>query len=50
VIITHKKNLVIGDYLIDDSLKNGAAEFPGRHIHFGSEEFRDFQAVIVFLM
>jgi len=33
--LTHHKNLVIGDYLIDDRKANGAGEFKGEHIHFG---------------
>ena len=33
--ITHLKNMLIGDYLIDDRTKNGAGEFKGTHIHFG---------------
>ena len=33
--ITHLKNMLIGDYLIDDRTKNGAGEFNGTHIHFG---------------
>ena len=32
---THRKDLLIGDYLIDDRLKNGAGDFKGEHIHFG---------------
>ena len=34
--ITHLKNMLIGDYLIDDRTKNGAGEFTGTHIHFGN--------------
>jgi len=34
--ITHLKNMLIGDYLIDDRTKNGAGEFSGTHIHFGN--------------
>ena len=33
--VTHLKNMLIGDYLIDDRTKNGAGEFGGIHIHFG---------------
>ena len=35
LILSHNKNLNIGDYLIDDRLANGASEFKGEHIHFG---------------
>ena len=32
---THRKDLLIGDYLIDDRLKNGASEFRGELLSFG---------------
>ena len=32
---THHKNLLLGDYLIDDRKKNGAGEFKGTLIDFG---------------
>ena len=35
MIITHRKDLLIGNYLIDDRLKNGAAEFSGELLSFG---------------
>lgn len=38
IVISHFKGLMIGDYLIDDRIKNGVADFKGRHFHFGSEE------------
>ena len=41
LILTHRKDLNIGDYLVDDRLKNGAAEFKGEHIHFGTTQFPD---------
>ena len=37
LIISHHKNLVSGDVLIDDRRKRGAGAFKGRHIHFGAE-------------
>lgn len=33
--ITHRKDLLIGEYLIDDRLANGAAEFQGELLRFG---------------
>lgn len=36
-ICTHRKDLLIGDYLIDDRSENGAAEFRGKWIHFGKD-------------
>ena len=41
LIISHHKNLNNGDYLIDDREKNGAKEFAGELIQFGSEHFSD---------
>jgi hypothetical protein len=37
---------MIGDYLIDDRSFNGASEFKGEWIHFGSEEFINRESVI----
>ena len=50
LILSHHKDLNLGDYLIDDRLKNGAAEFKGEHIHFGREPFPDWQAVLAYLL
>ncbi len=50
VIITHHKELLQGDYLIDDRGKNGAGEFTGEWIHFGSEQFPDWDAVLKYLL
>jgi 5'-nucleotidase len=46
----------LGDYaykrliLIDDRTKNGASEFEGEHILFGSEKFPDWASVLEYLM
>jgi len=50
LILTHHKELARGDYLIDDRTKNGAGEFPGEHLHFGSERFPDWAAVVAYLL
>lgn len=50
VILTHHKELLIGDYLVDDRGKNGASEFKGEWIHLGSERFPDFDAVLQYLL
>jgi len=50
LILTHRKDLNIGHYLIDDRLKNGAAEFKGNHIHFGTPRFPDWNAVLEYLI
>jgi 5'-nucleotidase len=49
LITTHFKNLVMGDYLIDDRAKNGASHFSGEWIQFGSTEFPDWQTIINYL-
>ena len=49
LILTHHKNLNMGDYLIDDRLKRGADSFAGEHIHFGTEKFPDWPSVMKYL-
>lgn len=34
LILTHRKDLLIGDYLIDDRPANGAKDFKGHWIHY----------------
>ena len=48
--LTHRKDLQIGDYLIDDTKRNGAGQFRGEHIHFGSESFPDWDVVKNYLL
>lgn len=50
VILTHHKELLMGDFLIDDRGKNGTSEFRGEWIHFGSERFPDWDAVLEHLL
>jgi 5'-nucleotidase len=50
LILSHHKNLNIGNYLIDDRTKNGVDRFVGKHIHFGSEQFPDWQSVMDYLL
>ena len=49
LILSHHKNLNDGHYLIDDRTKNGADQFRGTHIHFGTPEFLDWPAVMAYL-
>ena len=49
MVITHRKDLCQGDYLIDDRGKNGASEFAGEWIEFGSERFPDWNSVVDYL-
>ena len=37
---------MIGDYLIDDRRFNGASEFRGKWIHFGSEDFPNWNTIL----
>lgn len=46
VILSHHKNLNIGDILIDDRPNNGAKEFHGEWILFGSNEFPSWELVV----
>ena len=49
LIISHHKNLNRGTYLIDDRKKNGASEFEGELILFGSQQFPNWEAVVSYL-
>ena len=50
IVITHCKHLCKGDYLIDDRSKHGVTEFEGEWIHFGSERFPNWDAVLEHLL
>ena len=50
LILTHHKNLNYGDYLIDDRTKNGAGEFKGELIQFGTDKFSDWKSVCSYLL
>jgi len=45
VILAHRKDLIRGDILIDDHTWNGAKDFQGEFIHFGTEKYPDWKAV-----
>jgi len=49
LILSHHKNLLRGDFLVDDRPNNGAAEFEGKWIHFGNDEFPNWKAVEKYL-
>lgn len=49
LILSHVKNLSIGHYLVDDRTHNGAGEFSGVHIHFGTNNFPDWGQTFHFL-
>lgn len=50
LILSHRKDLVVGDYLIDDRTKNGAENFRGEFIHFGTEKFPNWITVLDYLL
>lgn len=45
LILSHHKNLNLGDFLVDDRTLNGADKFQGEHIHFGTEKFPNWETV-----
>ena len=49
LILSHHKDLLKGDYLIDDRPKHGAESFEGEWIQFGSDEFPNWPAVVEYL-
>lgn len=53
IFISHRKDLLIGDYLIDDRLANGASEFKGELLSFGYNyetneinEYKDWDSIL----
>lgn len=50
LILSHHKHLNAGHYLIDDREKNGAIDFKGELIRFGSEKFKDWIDVRDYLL
>lgn len=50
VVFSSVKHLSRGDILIDDRTANGAGDFQGEHIHFGSKDFPDWDAVLRHLL
>ena len=49
LILSHHKNLLKGDFIVDDRDKRGVTEFQGEHIHFGTDRFPDWKAVEAYL-
>ena len=50
LILSHNKNLNLGNYLIDDRTENGAADFKGELINFGTPKFPNWQSVLSYLL
>ena len=49
LILSHHKNLNNGHFLVDDRKKNGVDRFKGVHIHFGTNDFPDWNSVTSYL-
>ena len=49
LILSHNKHLNMGDYLVDDRTKNGAGDFTGELIQFGTDKFPDWDSVVQYL-
>ena len=49
LILSHHKHLNVGEFLIDDRLKNGVDKFQVEHIHFGTTDFPDWKSVVKYL-
>jgi 5'(3')-deoxyribonucleotidase len=49
LILYQHKNLNACHYLLDDRTKNGVDRFIGEHIHFGSDLFPNWEAVVAYL-
>jgi len=49
LILSHHKQLNRGDFLVDDRSNNGAGEFEGEWLRFGSERFPGWDAMLEYL-
>ena len=50
LILSHNKHLNQGDYLIDDRTANGAGEFKGEHLHFGTPGLENWRETVFHLL
>ena len=48
LVFTHRKDLLYGDYLIDNSSDNPSEDFLGTRIAFGSDTFKTWEEIITF--
>lgn len=49
LILSARKDLNIGDFLIDDSHRRGQPNFKGEWLEFGSEKFPNWKSVLSYL-
>ncbi|MDT8394484.1 MAG: hypothetical protein RQ761_11610 [Bacteroidales bacterium] len=50
MILSHRKDLLKGDYLIDDRANNGAKDFEGEWIHFGSSRYPNWKKTAQYIL
>lgn len=50
LILTHRKDLIKGDILIDDRPNNGADKFQGEWIQYGSEKYPNWHEILNYLL
>lgn len=50
LILTHRKDLIKGDILIDDRKVNGVENFEGVFLHYGSNKFLNWKMILPSLM
>jgi len=50
LILCYDKTMVMGDYLVDDSIHTGRFKPVWEHIHFGTIEYPDWESVLKYLM
>ena len=49
LILSHRKDLLIGDVLIDDNPWNGAKDFNGTWLHYGSNAYPDWNSIMLYI-
>lgn len=50
LILTHRKDLNRGSFIVDDTTRHGVAEFQGVHFHFGQEQFPNWKVLLPHLI
>lgn len=50
LILTHNKGVLKGDFIVDDRTVHGVDQFQGKHIHFGTKEFPNWETVTNYLL
>lgn len=48
--LTHNKNLIKGDYIIDDTTNHGVDKFDGEHILYGGSKYKTWDIVLNYLL